>query len=67
MQEGIVGDTTNAWKRPNIAAERSINFLTYDFLNNKVYSTDTKNIVTFITVVEYNGSDPSAYSHILMR
>jgi hypothetical protein len=36
----------------------------YDFLNKKVYSTNTKNLVTHITGLEFNALFPSAYSSI---
>jgi hypothetical protein len=65
MQEAIVGGLSNVWHRSNIAGETHISFLTYDYINKKVYSTDTKNKVTHITGVDFNALYPSAYSSIL--
>jgi hypothetical protein len=65
MQNAIVGGLSNVWHRSNIAGETHISFLTYDYINKEVYSTDTKNKVTHITVVDFNALYPSAYSSIL--
>jgi hypothetical protein len=36
----------------------------YDFINKKVYSINTENIVTHITGVDFNSLYPSTYSSI---
>jgi hypothetical protein len=65
MQEAIVGGLSNVWHRSNIACETLISYLTYDNINKKVYSTNTKNIVTHICGVDFNALYPSLYSSIL--
>jgi hypothetical protein len=64
MQEAIVGGLSNVLHRSNIAGETFISYLTYDYINKKVYSTNTKNIVTHITGVDFNALYPSVYSSI---
>jgi hypothetical protein len=64
MQEAIVGGLSNVWQRSNIAGETHISFLTYDYIKKKVYSTNTDNIVTYITGVDFNALYPSAYFSI---
>jgi hypothetical protein len=64
MQNAIVRGLSNVWHRSNIAGETPISYLTYDYINKKVYSTDTKNLVTHITGVDFNALYPSAYSSI---
>jgi hypothetical protein len=64
MQNAIVGGLSNVWHRSNIAGETPISYLTYDYINKKVYSTDTKNLVTNITGVDFNALYPPAYSSI---
>jgi hypothetical protein len=64
MQNAIVGGLSNVWHRSNIAGETFISYLTYDYINKKVYSTDTKNKVTHITGVDFNALYPSAYGSI---
>jgi hypothetical protein len=64
MQEAIVGGLSNVWHRSNIAGETHITYLTYDYINKKVYGTNTKNLVTHITGVDFNALYPSAYSSI---
>jgi hypothetical protein len=64
MQEAIVGGLSNVWLRSNIAGETRISFLTYDYINKKVYSTNSENIVTHISGVDFNVLYPSAYSFI---
>jgi hypothetical protein len=54
IQEAIVGGLSNVWHRSNIVGEIFISYLTYDYINEKVYSTDTKNLVTHITGVDFN-------------
>jgi hypothetical protein len=54
MQEAIVGGFSNVWHKSNIAGETYISFLTYDYINKNVYSTNTENIVTHITGVDFN-------------
>jgi hypothetical protein len=58
MQEAIVGGLSNDWHRSNIAGETHITYLTYDYINKKVYSTITENIVTHITGVDFNALYP---------
>jgi hypothetical protein len=67
MQNAIEGGLSNVWHQSNIAGETRISYLTYDYINKKVYSTDTKNLVTHITGVEFNALYPSTYSSITMR
>jgi hypothetical protein len=67
MQDAILGALTNVWYRSNIADKTPISFLTYDFINKKVYSTNTKNLVTHITGIDFNALYPSAYSFNTMR
>jgi hypothetical protein len=64
MQEAIVGGLSNGWHRANIAGETHISYLTYDYINKKVYSTNTDNTVTHITVVDFNALYPSVYGSI---
>jgi hypothetical protein len=64
MQEAIVGGLNNVLHRSNIAGEIFINYLTYEFIHKKIYSTNTKNLVTHITGVDFNALYPSAYSSI---
>jgi hypothetical protein len=64
MQEAIVGGLSNVWDRFNIAGETSISNLAFNFVNKKVYNTDTKNLVTRITGVDFNILYPLAYSSI---
>jgi hypothetical protein len=64
MQEAIVGGLSNVWHRSHIAGETHISYLTYNYINKKVYSTDSKNIVTHITAADFNALYPSAYSSI---
>jgi hypothetical protein len=64
IQEAIVGGLRNIWYRSNIAGETPISYLTYDYVNKKVYSTDTKNLVPHITGVDFNALYQSAYSCI---
>jgi hypothetical protein len=64
MQEAIVGGPNNVWHRSNIAGETHISFLTYNNINKKVCSTNTENVVTHITGVDFNARYPSAYSSI---
>jgi hypothetical protein len=64
MQNAIVGGHSNVRHRSNVAGETFISYLTYDYLNKKVYSTDTKNLVTHIAGLEFNALYPSAYSSI---
>jgi hypothetical protein len=42
----------------------SIIYLTYDYINKKVYNTDTKNLVSHITGVDFNALYPSAYGSV---
>jgi hypothetical protein len=65
MQNAIVGCLSNVSHRSNIADETHISFLTYNYINKKVYNTNTKNTVTHITGVDFNVLYPSAYSSIL--
>jgi hypothetical protein len=58
MQEAIVGCFSNVWYRSNIAGETRISYLTYDYINKKVYGTITENIVTHITRVTLKGDIP---------
>jgi hypothetical protein len=64
MKEAIVGGVINVSHPANIEGETFISYLTYDFINKKVYSTNTKNLVTHITGVDLNPLCPSAYSSI---
>jgi hypothetical protein len=48
MQEAIVGGLSKILYRSNIVGETYISYLTYDYINKKVYNTDTKNLVTHI-------------------
>jgi hypothetical protein len=64
MQNAIVCGLSNVWHRSNIGGETPISYLTYDYINKKVYSTDTKNLVTHITGVDINALYPSQYSYI---
>jgi hypothetical protein len=64
MQNAIVGGLRNVWDRSNIAGETHISYVTYDYINKKVYSTNTDNIVTHITGVDFNALYTSAYSSI---
>jgi hypothetical protein len=64
MQEAIVGGLSNVWHRSNIAGKIFISYLAYDYINKKVYSADTKNLVTHICGVDFNVLYPSAYSSI---
>jgi hypothetical protein len=64
MKEAIVGGLNNVWYRSNIAGETSISYLTYDYINKKMYSTNTEYIVTHITGVDFNAFYPSAYGSI---
>jgi hypothetical protein len=43
MQEAIVGGLSNVWHRSNIAGETYISYLIYNYINKKIYNTDTKN------------------------
>jgi hypothetical protein len=65
MQEAIVGGLSSVWHRSNIAGETFISYLTYDYINKKVYSTNTKKLVTHITGVDFNALYPSAYFYFL--
>jgi hypothetical protein len=65
MEEPIVGGLSNVWHRSNIAGETHISYLTYDYIKNKVYSTNTDNIVSHICGVDFNALYPSAYGSIL--
>jgi hypothetical protein len=67
MQNAIVGSLINVWHRSNIAGKTAISYLTYDYIKKKVYSTDTKNLVTHITGVDFNALYTSADSSIPMR
>jgi hypothetical protein len=64
MQNAIVGGLSNVWHRSNIAGETPISYLTCDYINKKVCSTNTKNLVTHITGVDFNVLYPSAYFSI---
>jgi hypothetical protein len=64
MEKAVVGCLSNVWQRYNIAGETHISFLKYDYINKKVYSTNTENIVTHITAVDFNVFYESAYSFI---
>jgi hypothetical protein len=64
MQNVIVGGLSNVWRRFNIVGVIPISYLTYDYINKKVYSTNTENVVTHITGVDFNTLYPSAYSSI---
>jgi hypothetical protein len=64
MQNAIVSSLSNIWHRSNIAGETRISFLTYDYINKKVYSTNTDNTVTHITGVDFSALYSSAYSSI---
>jgi hypothetical protein len=61
----MVGGLSNVWHRSNIDNETFISYLTYDFINKKVYSTDTKNLITHILGLDFNALHPSTYSSIL--
>jgi hypothetical protein len=65
MQNAIVGGLSNVWHRSNIVCETHISFLTYDYINKKVYSTNNDNIVTHICGVYFNALYPSVYGSIL--
>jgi hypothetical protein len=65
MQEAIVGGLSNVWHRSNIAGETFTSYITYDYINKKVYSTNSKNIVTHIIGVDFNTLYPSVYGSIL--
>jgi hypothetical protein len=54
MQEAIVGGLSNVWHRSNVAGETFISYLTYDYINKKVYSTNIKNLVTHIAGLDFN-------------
>jgi hypothetical protein len=62
IEEAIVGDLSNVWHRSNTAGETHISYLTYYYINKKVYSTNTENIVTHITNININALYPSIYS-----
>jgi hypothetical protein len=64
MQETIIGYLRNISHRSDIVCEIHITYLTYDFVNKKVYSTGTNSIVTHITSMDFNTPYPSAYSSI---
>jgi hypothetical protein len=64
MQEAIVGGFCNLWHRSNIAGETHISYLTYNYINKKLYSTNTENVVTHINGVDFNALYPSTYSSI---
>jgi hypothetical protein len=64
IQEVYVGGLSNVWYSSNITGETHISYFTYDYINKKVYSTNTENIVTHITGVDFNALYPSAYSSI---
>jgi hypothetical protein len=64
IQNTIIGGLRNVWHRSNIARETPISYLTYDYINQKVYSTDTKNLITHILGLDFNALYPSAYSSI---
>jgi hypothetical protein len=64
MQEAIVGGVSTVWQRSNIAGETHISYLTYNNINKKVYSTNTENIVTHITTVDFNTLYLSTYSSV---
>jgi hypothetical protein len=64
MQEAIVDGLSNVLYRFNIAGKTHISFLTYNYINKKVYSINTDNKVTHITGVDFNALYPSANSSI---
>jgi hypothetical protein len=64
MQNATVGGLSNVWYCSNIVDETFISYLTYDYINKKVYSSETKNLVTRITGVDFNALYSSAYSLI---
>jgi hypothetical protein len=64
MKNAIVGGLSNVWHRSNIAGETHISYLTYDYINKKVYSTNNDNTVTHICGVDFNALYPSAHSSI---
>jgi hypothetical protein len=63
-QEVFVGGLSNVLQRSNIAGETHISFLTYDYINKNVHSTNAENIDTHITGVDFNALYPSVYSSI---
>jgi hypothetical protein len=65
MEQAIVGGFRNVWHMSNIPGKTHINYLTYNYINKKVYNTNTENIVTDITCVDFNAHYQSAYSSIL--
>jgi hypothetical protein len=54
IQNAIVGGLVNVCHRSNITSETYINFITYDYINKKVFSINIENIVTYITGVDFN-------------
>jgi hypothetical protein len=64
MQKAIVGGLSNIWHGLNIAGETIISYLTYHYINKKDKSTNTENIITHITGVDFNALYSSAYSFI---
>jgi hypothetical protein len=64
MQNAIVDGLSNVWHRSNIDGETFISYFTYDYINKKVYNTNTKYLVTQIAGLDFNALYPSAYSSI---